>query len=55
MRVEEDITYGVFGFDEWIIDSNNVNISVENGIAEDDTANTTKAMKRFSIVPQQQG
>jgi hypothetical protein len=35
-------TYGVVGFNERIVDGDNVNLVVLNGISEDDTTNTTE-------------
>lgn len=37
-------TYGVAGLDEGIVDSDNVNVFVLDGNAEDDTTDTTEAV-----------
>lgn len=37
-------TYGVLGVDEGVVDSNNIDIAVLNGIAEDNTSNAAETV-----------
>lgn len=51
LRAEQNITYSVLGFNEWVVDSNDINVTVQNGISKDDTANTTKSIRRLASPP----
>ena len=44
ISVLETSTYSICGINERIVDSNNADVIVLNGISEDNTANTTKAI-----------
>lgn len=44
MRQMDYWTYSVMRLNEWIVNGDNVNIIVLNGVPEDDTSNTTEAI-----------